>query len=108
MAKYILKLYVTDGNAAGQNAIKNLKQVLEEEKSIKGKYELEIIDILKHPQLAEDEKIMATPALIKELPEPIRRIIGDLSDKEKILFGLDLVEVKDEEKKISGESKKKI
>ena len=54
-----------------------------------GAYELEIIDVLEHPQVAEDERILATPTLIKQLPPPLRRVIGDLSDTEKVLLGLE-------------------
>ena len=88
--KCILKLYVTGQTVNSQKAIDNLKNILSES-SFEGKYELEIIDILEHPQLAEEEKIIATPVLIKKIPLPIRKIIGDLSDKEKVLLGLDLV-----------------
>ena len=67
----------------------------EEEKilagELKGMYELKIIDVFKNPQLAEDEKILATPTLSRVLPPPVKRIIGDLSDKEKVLLGLDIV-----------------
>jgi circadian clock protein KaiB len=94
MEKFKLRLYVMGGTPASQNAIKDLKKVLETEKSTKGNYELDVIDVLKHPQLADDEKIIATPALLKVLPEPIRRILGDLSDREKVLVGLDLIKVK--------------
>jgi circadian clock protein KaiB len=69
-------------------AIANLKRICEQE--LGGAYELEIIDVLKDPQLAEDDKILATPTLIKQLPPPLRRVIGDLSDKEKVLLGLEL------------------
>lgn len=69
-------------------AIANLQRICEEE--LQGRYELQIIDVLEHPQLAEDEKILATPTLIKRLPPPLRRVIGDLSDKEKVLLGLDV------------------
>lgn len=60
-------------------------------------YEIEIIDILEHPKLAEDERILATPTLIKQLPPPLRRVIGDLSDREKVLLGLDLRPKEDSE-----------
>ena len=93
--KHILKLYVTGETANSQKAIGNLKNILNEP-SLEGKYELEIIDILRHPQLAEDERIVATPVLIKKLPPPLRKIIGDLSDKEKVLLGLDLVMLDEE------------
>ena len=95
MEKFNLRLYIMGGTPASQRAIENLKGILESESDIKGSYTLEIIDVLKRPQLAEDEKIMATPALLKVLPEPVRRILGDLSDKQKVLIGLDLVKVKE-------------
>lgn len=60
------------------------------EQELNGQYELEIIDVLEHPQRAEDDKILATPTLIKQLPPPLRRVIGDLSDKEKVLLGLEV------------------
>lgn len=87
--KYILKLYTTGRTVTAETAIKNLMEICETE--LAGRYEIEIIDILQNPQLAEDEKIVVTPTLTKELPPPIRRIIGDLSDRERVLAGLDLV-----------------
>ncbi|MCG8430789.1 MAG: circadian clock protein KaiB [Candidatus Omnitrophica bacterium] len=87
--KYILKLYIAGQTANSLRAINNLEVVLKKE--LRGVYALEIIDILKNPQLAEDEKILATPTLSRVLPLPVRRIIGDLSDREKILVGLDLI-----------------
>jgi circadian clock protein KaiB len=87
--KYLLKLFITGQTARSQLAIENLRRICEEE--FQNQYELIVIDILRRPQLAEDDKILATPTVIKELPPPIRRIIGDLSDKEKVLLGLDLV-----------------
>ena len=88
MGKYVLKLYVNDMTSRSERAIANLRRICAEE--LAGQYDLVIIDILERPQLAEDEKIMATPTLIKVLPEPLRRVIGDLSDTEKVLLGLDL------------------
>ena len=85
---YILKLYVTGQTSRAEVAIRNLRRLCEEE--LEGRYELVIIDVLEHPQLAEDERILATPTLIKQLPPPLRRVIGDLSDREKVLLGLDL------------------
>ena len=67
----ILKLYVTGKTANSQTAIKNLRQILE--RDLKGAYELKVIDVLKHPQLAEEDKILATPTLVKRLPPPIRK-----------------------------------
>ena len=87
--KYLLKLFVTGQTPRSQLAIENLRRICEEE--FQNQYDLIVIDILKRPQLAEDEKILATPTVTKELPPPIRRIIGDLSEKEKVLLGLDLV-----------------
>ena len=87
--KYLLKLFVTGQTPRSESAISHLHRICEEE--FPNEYELIVIDILKRPQLAEDEKILATPTVIKELPPPIRRIIGDLSEKEKVLLGLDLV-----------------
>lgn len=86
--KFILKLYVTGQTTRAQTAISNLTQICQ--KDLEGEYELQVIDVLERPQLAEDEKILATPTLIKELPPPIRRVIGDLSDSDKVLLGLDL------------------
>ena len=87
--KYILKLYVTGQTTNSVKAIQNLKNILSGE--LKDLYELKIIDVLENPQLAEDEKILATPTLSRVLPPPVKRIIGDLSDKEKVLLGLDIV-----------------
>jgi circadian clock protein KaiB len=88
MNKYTLKLYVTGHTARAENAINNLRRICEEE--LHGKYHMVVIDVLERPQLAEDEKILATPTLVKHLPPPIRRIIGDLSDLEQVLLGLDI------------------
>ena len=93
-AKCVLKLYVTGHTANSQKAIENLKTVLEGE--LKGAYTLKVIDVLKNPQLAEEDKILATPTLTKVLPPPVRKIIGDLSDKEKVLLGLDLTVEKEQ------------
>lgn len=86
--KYVLKLYVTGRTPRAELAIANLKRICEED--LHGRYDLHVIDVLEHPHLAEDERILATPTLIKHLPPPLRRVIGDLSDKEKVLLGLDL------------------
>ncbi len=87
--KYLLKLYITGHTPRSERAIRNLRRICEAD--LDGRYEMQVIDILEQPQLAEDEKILATPTLIKALPPPLRRIIGDLSDKEKVLLGLDLL-----------------
>ncbi len=86
--KYVLRLFVAGINPKSKKAIENLREVLEE--NLHGKYDLEIIDIYQQPIFAKEGKIIAAPTLIKELPLPIRRFIGDLSDKEKLLLGLDL------------------
>ena len=86
--RYVLKLYVTDITPAIQRAIDVLESLCDDETT--GCYSFEVIDIRENPQLAEDERILATPTLIKELPPPIRRVIGDLSNREKVLLGLDL------------------
>lgn len=88
LSNYLLKLYVTGKTPRAEKAIANLRRICREE--LQGQYQLEIIDVLEHPQLAEDEKILATPTLIKRLPPPLRRVIGDLSDTEKVLLGLDV------------------
>jgi circadian clock protein KaiB len=84
--KYLLKLFVTGRTPRAETAIANLRRICEDE--LDGRYELEIIDVLEDPDAAEAEKVLATPTLIKRLPPPLRRVIGDLSDKEKVLFGL--------------------
>ena len=69
-------------------AIRNLRRICDEE--LKGRYELEIIDVHEQPEAAENDRILATPTLVKLLPPPLRRVIGDLSDKDKVLLGLEL------------------
>ena len=86
--EYILKLYVMGDTANSQRAIKNLNGILE--KDIKDLYTLEIIDVLERPEMAEQDGILATPTLMKVLPEPAKRIVGDLSDWEKVRLGLEL------------------
>ena len=86
---YILKLYVAGNTPNSMRALKTLRNILETE--FKGVYALKVIDVLKSPQLAEEDKILATPTLAKILPPPVRRIIGDLSDRERVLIGLDLL-----------------
>ena len=89
MNKYQLKLYITGNTSRSESAISKLRRICEED--LKDQYDLIIVDILERPQLAEDEKILATPTLVKVLPPPLRRIIGDLSDREKVLLGLDIL-----------------
>lgn len=86
--QYVLRLYVTGSTPRSTLAIRNLKAICEEH--LRGRYVLEVIDIYQRPALAKDEQIVATPTLIKVLPNPIRRLIGDLSTEERVLLGLDL------------------
>jgi circadian clock protein KaiB len=86
---YQLKLYLVGTTRSSAKAIEELKALLEEK--FKGQYYLEVIDVLKNPQLAESDNILATPTVIKSEPEPVRRIIGDLSDSDKVLLGLNMV-----------------
>jgi circadian clock protein KaiB len=99
--KYVLKLYITGKTPRAERAIATLQRICEEE--LNGKYKLHIVDVLEHPQLAEDDKILATPTLIKMLPAPLRRIIGDMSDTEKVLLGLDVLVQKQSERQEGGE-----
>lgn len=86
--KYLLKLYITGQTPRSERAITNLRRLCEAQ--LAGRYEMVVIDVLERPQLAEEEKILATPTLVREAPPPRRRIIGDLSDIAKVLIGLDL------------------
>ena len=85
---YVLRLYVTGTTPQSMRAIANVKKICEE--YLKGRYELEVIDLYQQPQLAQGEQIIAAPTLIKKLPLPLRRIIGDMSTTERVLVGLDL------------------
>ena len=87
-AKWHLKLYVAGGTGRSETALKNLEKLCEEH--LKGIYELEVIDLLKQPQLAKGDQIFAIPTLIKKVPKPVRKIIGDLSDTAKVLVGLNI------------------
>ena len=100
MNKFVLKLYITGQTPKSERAIANMRRICEQE--LNGQYELVVIDVLERPQLAEDEKILATPTLIKELPPPLNRVIGDLSDTEKVLLGLDLQSYRVKSKKQGG------
>ena len=84
-----LKLYVAGKTPKSVTALSNLEKYCEE--YLKGKYRIEVIDLLLKPQLAEGDQIFAVPTLVKKVPVPIRKIIGDLSDKEKVLVGLNLI-----------------
>lgn len=83
-----LRLYVAGNTPKSMAALSNLKKYCEEH--LEGKYRIEVIDLLIHPQLAEGDQIFAIPTLVRKVPEPIRKIIGDLSNKEKVLVGLNI------------------
>ena len=87
-AKYVLRLYVSGSTLKSALAVENIKRICEQ--YLKNSYDLEVIDIYQQPNLARDEQIVAVPTLIKRLPPPVRRLIGDMSNQEKVLFGLDL------------------
>lgn len=87
--KYELRLYVTGQTTRSERAIRNLRRLCDE--NLRGMFEMVVIDVLERPHLAEEDKIIATPTLVKKLPPPMRRVIGDLSDRERVLEGLDLL-----------------
>jgi circadian clock protein KaiB len=87
-AKYVLRLYVAGMTPKSTRAIANVKRICNEH--LAGRYELEVIDIYQQPKLAKGEQIIAAPTLIKKLPLPLRRLIGDMSDTERFLVGIDL------------------
>lgn len=86
--RYRLRLYVAGQTPRSISAFTNLKTICDE--YLKGQYELEIIDLLEKPQLARGDQILAVPTLVRRLPEPVKKIIGDLSNTERVLVGLDL------------------
>lgn len=86
-AKYILRLYVSGSSARSLQAVQNLKKICEEHLP---DYDLEVIDIYENPKAAREEQIIAAPTLVKKLPEPLRKFVGDLSNTKKILIGLDI------------------
>ena len=86
--RYVLRLYVAGQTPKSVHAIANIKKICEE--NLKGRYVLDVIDLYQQPQLAQGGQIIAVPTLIKKLPPPLRRIIGDMSNTERVLVGLDL------------------
>jgi circadian clock protein KaiB len=86
--RYLLRLYITGMTPRSQDAITRTKSICEEH--LQGRYELEVIDIYQQPMLAKGDQILAAPTLIKRLPLPLRRLVGDLSNKQRVLVGLDL------------------
>jgi len=91
--RYVLRLYVTGMTPRSTQAIKNLQAICDE--YLEGRYDLDIIDIYQQPVLAKGEQIVAAPTLIRKLPLPMRRLVGDMSKREHVLMGLDLVTVRD-------------
>ncbi len=85
---WMLRLYVAGQTARSLQAFANLKKICEEH--LAGKYEIEVVDLLENPQLAKGDQILALPTLVRKLPAPVRKIIGDLSNTERVLVGLDL------------------
>jgi len=83
-----LRLYVAGQTPNSMKALANLRKIAEEH--LKGKYTIEVVDLLKNPQLAAGDQILAIPTLVRKLPEPLRKIIGDLSNTERVLVGLDI------------------
>jgi len=87
-ATYVLRLYINDTTPKSTVAVENIKRMCENH--LDGRYDLEVIDICKQANLARDEQIVAVPTLIKKLPAPLQRLVGDMSDLKRVLFGLDL------------------
>lgn len=88
LKRYLLSLYITGSTPRSQRALANIKRICEEH--IRGEYELKVVDIYQSPEIAGKEQIIAAPTLIKTLPAPFRRLIGDFSDEERVLLGLDI------------------
>ena len=86
--EFLLRLYVAGQSARSTAAMDNLKAICEEH--LAGRYQIQLIDLLKHPQLARGDQIIAVPTLVRRLPPPMKKIIGDLSSEESVLIGLDL------------------
>jgi circadian clock protein KaiB len=86
--RYVLQLFVAGRTPKSLDAIANIKRACEVD--LKGRYVLEVIDLYQQPELADDEQIIAVPTLIRKLPAPLRRVIGDMSNTERVLVGLDL------------------
>src|SRR5688572_11806278 len=85
--RYVLRLYVTGMTPRSTEAFASIKAICEQH--LQGRYDLEVIDIYQHPSLTKDEQVIAVPTLVKKLPAPLRRLIGNLTDVDRVLFGLD-------------------
>ena len=102
--RYVLRLYVAGTTPCSARAVENLRRICDE--LLVGRYDLEVVDVYQDPARARDEQIIAVPTLVKKLPAPLRRILGDLSDREQVLVGLDLKAI-DEKKPVSAKKKKR-
>jgi circadian clock protein KaiB len=91
--KWILRLYVAGQTAKSVRAIKNLREICETH--LEGKCSIEVIDLMEHPEIGRTDQILAIPTLVRRLPEPVTKIIGDLSNTEKVLVGLDIVRMEE-------------
>jgi circadian clock protein KaiB len=87
-SEYKLRLFITGSTPRSTRAIENMRRICAE--NLEGRYDLEVVDVYQNPEATKDLQIIATPTLVKVLPEPLRKIIGDLSDRERVLAGLDL------------------
>lgn len=90
--RYLLRLYITGTTPRSNEAIRNIRKICEEE--LKGRYDLEVIDVYQQPELAKKEQILAAPTLIRKLPLPLRKLVGDMSNREKVIVGLEIVQDK--------------
>jgi len=88
---WVLRLYVAGQTPKSVTAFANLKKICEEQ--LYGKYTIEVVDLLKNPELSRDDQIFAIPTLVRKLPVPVRKIIGDLSNTERVIIGLDLLQI---------------
>ncbi len=95
--KYVLRLYVSGTTPRSEEAIRNISKICAEE--LQGRYDLEVIDIYQQPELARKEQVIGAPTLIKKLPLPLRKLVGDMSNKEKVIMGLEILPRKKEGKK---------
>ena len=98
--KYVLRLYVTGMTPKSLHAIDNIRKICEE--NLQGRFELEVVDVYQNPEFARREQIIAAPTLIKKLPLPLRKFIGDMSDKDKIIIGLNIIQAEKEENEKSA------
>jgi len=98
--RYLLKLYVTGATRRSQLAIQNLNSICEQ--YLQGNYDLEVVDIYKSPTLAKEAEVLAAPTLVKQLPKPVRRLIGDLAERQRVLMVLDLKPRKNSDEQAKG------